>query len=324
MLFFIHYINKIESHTLSLEELALTRKELSDSTLAQKLQADTLKLQLEETKETAKKERFDNTFNSLLEQHNSTLNMLENGLLIQNGLTLKEEFDKLHENALYCRYFRLLYQILKFIAIEHSPENELNSSLFNSRIEYKEKFYSNIIRSMIPDHVLYWLAINCYCPKGESDPYIFYRKLILRYKFLEHLTLSNGKLDNIYDGFSYRKNCLILLSYDKNDLGDNLHLTNINNELLMLENSLKPKFTPKQEPDPKNQYNYKVVPNKYSVSFEILPNVVDESKLTLLSYWCGYLNRFVNNSNNKKYHGYMINIVNTISITEYSEIYNKK
>nr|WP_229650507.1 putative phage abortive infection protein [Vibrio splendidus] len=317
LLYTLHQQNK--SHALSLEELALTRKELSDSTLAQKTQADTLKLQLEEAKATAKRERFDSTFYSLLEQHNSALDMLSTENLTKGNKTLKKEFEELHSNALYCRYFRLLYQVLKFIAVEHSSEESLNQSIFRSSLKNEEKFYSNIVRSMLPDHVLYWLAVNCYCPLGDSDPYILYRKLIIRYKFLEHLTLADGTLNKIFDWPNYGENCLVLMAYRQDDFGENLHLRSIHEGFIKLENILQPTFVPDIRPAVSGE-QWEDVPNRNRIIFEFEPDVREKHDAITLYRWRNNLNQLVRDSAYAERNVYMQQVVNTLSIADSCEI----
>ena len=317
LLYTLHQQNK--SHTLSLEELALTRKELSDSTLAQKMQADTLKLQLKEAQAAAKRERFDSTFYSLLDQHNSVLDILRNEDLTQGNKSLKKEFEELHRNALYCRYFRLLYQVLKFIAVEHSTEESLNQSIFRPSVKNEEKFYSNIVRSMLPDHVLYWLAVNCYCPLGESDPYILYKKLITRYKFLEHLTLADGDLNQIFCWPSYGKNCLILMAYRKDDFGENLHLRSIHEDLIKLENILQPTSMPEIKPSVSEE-EWEVVPNRNRIIFKLEPNMREKHDYNTLNQWQNNLNHLVKDSAYAKRDVYMQQVVSTLSIADSSEI----
>ncbi|PTO83590.1 putative phage abortive infection protein [Vibrio splendidus] len=317
LLYTLHQQNK--SHALSLEELALTRKELSDSTLAQKTQADTLKLQLEEAKATAKRERFDSTFYSLLEQHNSALDMLSTENLTKGNKTLKKEFEELHSNALYCRYFRLLYQVLKFIAVEHSSEESLNQSIFRSSLKNEEKFYSNIVRSMLPDHVLYWLAVNCYCPLGDSDPYILYRKLIIRYKFLEHLTLADGTLNKIFDWPNYGENCLVLMAYRQDDFGENLHLRSIHEGFIKLENILQPTFVPDIRPTVSGE-QWEDVPNRNRIIFEFEPDVREKHDAITLYRWRNNLNQLVRDSAYAERNVYMQQVVNTLSIADSCEI----
>ncbi|PHJ40591.1 putative phage abortive infection protein [Vibrio sp. PID17_43] len=318
LLYTLHQQNK--SHALSLEELALTRKELSDSTLAQKTQADTLKLQLEEAQTTAKRERFDSTFYSLLEQHNSALDMLSTEDLTQGNRSLKKEFAELHGNSLYCRYFRLLYQVLKFIAVEHSSEESLNQSIFRSSVKNEEKFYSNIVRSMLPDHVLYWLAVNCHCPLGESDPYILYKKLIIRYKFLEHLTLANGDLHEIFNWPNYGKNCLVLMAYRKDDFGENLHLRDIHEELIKLENILQPTFKPQIKPTESGQEGWEDIPNRNLIIFKLEPSMLENYDVNMLYRWQNNLNQLVKDSAYAKRDVYMGQVVNTLSIADSCEI----
>lgn len=75
------------------------------------------------------------------------------------------------ENNQCGHYFRILYQILKFI--------ENNAPTGN------EKMYSNIVRALLTDDVMQLLAVNCYC-EDEKDTYWQYKLLVENYALFEH------------------------------------------------------------------------------------------------------------------------------------------
>ncbi|MEZ9872222.1 putative phage abortive infection protein [Vibrio sp. 10N.261.51.C6] len=230
LLYTLHQQNK--SHEVSLEELALTRKELVDSTLAQKEQARTLNLQLGEAKSTAKSEKFDSTFYSLLDQHNKIQSELNNESFELSGniRDIAVHFSDIHNSPNHCRYFRVLYQLLKFIAVESSQYKTLNDELFETKVKPREKFYSNIVRSMLADDLLYLLAANCYSPKGTDDSYYRYWQLIERYGLLEHLTLPNN-MSEWFNGAFYDKNVAVFEAYTEKAFSNHLDLIQLNEQI---------------------------------------------------------------------------------------------
>lgn len=193
------------------KELELSRNELRESTAALAAQATTLERQ-----------RFEDTFFSLLDQLNRLLERLLaeriyygafDGKPTQQGSIVGElknlliggnftRFDYdirsvpsakaalLAHDPLLNQYFRILYQILKFVSISAPDSNLPNFSVpeLRTSASMSEKFYSNLVRSFVPENVYYLLAVNCYAT-GEADPYYSYKLLIERYAFLEHMPL---------------------------------------------------------------------------------------------------------------------------------------
>ena len=194
------------------KELELSRNELRESTSALAAQATTLERQ-----------RFEDTFFSLLDQLNRLLERLFakrvscgafgdkgkqqdsiveqlNGNLIGGSfMPFDDRICKVPDakavllayDPLLNQYFRILYQVLKFVAISAPGSNLSNFSVCELRTtsaSISEKFYSNLVRSFVPENVFYLLSINCYAT-GESDPYYCYKLLIERYAFLEHMPL---------------------------------------------------------------------------------------------------------------------------------------
>ena len=221
------------------KELSLSRKEFEESADALKSQAKTLE-----------KQRFEDTFFSLLDQHNIALNNITKdrihydsdgyhsnldsicsdtkstlvgsegrvrivgnfeGLIESKNVLLKAD-DFLNQ------YFRILYQVLKFVAtncptstvyLKFSVEN-----LESTTCSPDEKLYSNIVRSLLSSDVYYLLAINCAC-ENKTDSFYKYRLLIERYSFLEHMPLKISETMNA--GLINE----ILSHYNKRVFGDN-------------------------------------------------------------------------------------------------------
>lgn len=195
------------------KELELSRNELKESTAALAAQATTLERQ-----------RFEDTFFSLLDQLNRILGDLlaervqydsldgkpsqQHSIVeqVKSNLiggsyfippddyvsTMPDAKEKLlAHDPLLNQYFRILYQLLKFISVG-APGSTLPDfsvrAMTATSASPSEKFYSNIVRSFVPENVYYLLAINCYAVE-ESDTYYLYRLLIERYSFLEHMPL---------------------------------------------------------------------------------------------------------------------------------------
>ncbi len=126
-------------------------------------------------------------------------------------------------------YFNLLFQILKFISISlshNSKKSELNNSedskitikdfdsdnkiskkkLSQEYITPRERMYSGILRSFIPNHILKLLALNCltideFSRDNESKTLYNFQGLLNRYALLEQLQLvftDINKIDKSY------------------------------------------------------------------------------------------------------------------------------
>jgi uncharacterized membrane protein len=196
---------------LQSKELEATREELKRSATAQEKSEISLKKQ----SDILSRQQFEQTFFSFLEQHNAALEKIStasgrwtNG---RSDLDIVREFifettsldkakEKLEEkNGLCGHYFRILYQLLKFIAIT-IPSSEIGvsfdkDSIVNSDMAENEKMYSNMVRSFLSYDVSQVLAVNCYC-EGESSTYWRYKQLLERYKFLEHMPFEIDRKQN--------------------------------------------------------------------------------------------------------------------------------
>lgn len=137
---------------------------------------------------------FESTFQSLLDQHNKTLNQIsaydglnEGPSKIEITLGYVIASSSLEEACEYLayqdeetdHYFRVVYQILSHIDKNHPSSN---LGLFNS----EQKNYSNILRSIIDQKTLFLIAVNAASSKHISS-YKNYQLLIEKSNFLEHL-----------------------------------------------------------------------------------------------------------------------------------------
>lgn len=113
--------------------------------------------------------------------------------------TGKNELRNLVKNKLkeekhfYGHYFPILFQLLKFIAV--NSDNGINEKFQNKDIEnddvsVNEKMYSNLIRALLTNDVMKLLEVNCYCDNGESDIDWSYKLLIERYSFFEYISFD--------------------------------------------------------------------------------------------------------------------------------------
>lgn len=242
LLAFMSLVILLDTFDLQKEELSIAGEALKKSAKSHEKQVENYEVQ-----------KFESTFYSLLDLHNQTLRELniDNKKLkswyeINERLGRLDSFDKLVISNVYpewkekegddlnievlklmqknilnevelSQYFRVLYQVLKFIA-----KNNINnkSKVFdvnylknkNDLSENDEKMYASLVRSFVPVKLLPVLAINCICGKeGYLHNLDKYQALIERYSFLEHMRLND--LETNLGSF------LILDSYSK-ALGD--------------------------------------------------------------------------------------------------------
>lgn len=225
LLFTIYQQNK--SHQLSLKELALTReeleltrKEIEKTTIANEEQADALRQQVDEAQLAAKEQKtlaeeqrlatqvqqFESSFYALLSEHNKALGEL----LATNNIVKKDNFagmsfedgrDLIRGSTQLSTYFRMLYQLLKFVATSYveNTNRDFSNEYLRSPVQDEEKRYASLIRSMLPNSVLGWLSINCLDGANSEHPYHKYFLLIERYAFLEHLSLQSKLSFSGYD-----------------------------------------------------------------------------------------------------------------------------
>lgn len=203
ILSFFAFIALLFTIHIQSKELAATREELSRSATAQENTEATFKKQ----SEILSRQQFEQTFFSLLEQHNAALKEISTASRVGEKLhldsirsyvfaavTLKEAKKRLEEKNNFCgHYFRILYQLLKFVAT-NIPSGQVGirfdtRSIIESSMAENEKMYSNIVRSFIDYDMSQLLAVNCYC-EGEESTYWRYKLLLDRYEFLEHMPFN--------------------------------------------------------------------------------------------------------------------------------------
>lgn len=212
-------------------------------------------------------QQFETTFYSLLELHNQKLSELDLGLdklakLFDNdpriGQALSmpdDELMKISDSSVFqskeekygatekyleelqreiledvelSQYFRILYQLLKYIARNNiqNPDHNFDAKHLNDTsnlsIEY-EKMYSSIARGFVPVSLLPILALNCiYTPKGLEN-LDSYQALLERYNFLEHIR---------FDLLPEKLASFLILNNYNFALGDNKQVGNIAPKIL--------------------------------------------------------------------------------------------
>lgn len=182
--------------------------------------------ELKSNSEAQKQQRFEDNFYSLLNQHNTTLSELkcrfEDNSHFLHDLNIdwddesppKDQLiyvqNKILNNIELSQYFRILYQLLKFIcrnSIDNKEQEFDDCYISNTKnITVNEKMYTSIVRSFVPVKLLDALALNCIPNYSSLNNLPLYRALIERYQFLEHLRVdklpNNVRTFAILDGYS--------------------------------------------------------------------------------------------------------------------------
>lgn len=243
ILTFLMFMGVLITIVLQQKELRLTRQELKNSSKSLSAQAIT-----------QEKQRFENTFFSLLSQHNIALDKIteikvsyaENDGIAKELLPLAQDAankifrvtarDKrsditpieaklilLNHSDSVNQYFRILFQLLKLIAVSCPDSTMLNNfsidSFKNTSCTKAEKSYSNIVRAILTEDIYFLLAVTCYCV-NEGDKFIKYKYLIERYAFFEHMPLwvQNNEIQDMFRRIGLMNN--LINSYDRSVFGD--------------------------------------------------------------------------------------------------------
>ncbi len=187
---------------LQSKELEGTKEELRRSAEAQENSEKSFK----EQSKILSRQQFESTFFSLLEQHNKLIEKLNEcnegrvdrapaistlKMYVLAEETLSNAKIKLENYNYLCgHYFRVLYQLLKFIATSipdsHFSDDFDSEKIIMLALAPNEKMYSNIVRSFISYDLTQLLAVNCYCDDSKST-YWKFKNLLERYEFLEHM-----------------------------------------------------------------------------------------------------------------------------------------
>ncbi|EPM1428616.1 putative phage abortive infection protein [Proteus mirabilis] len=222
---------------------------------------------LELSRESGRKDDFIKQFTLLIEQHNKSheimMKVLDTYQIDENkdinwNMTIKEASDKLYLNHQFSPYMRMLFRVLK-----HCDENFYIQGDTNEIIKEKKK-YTSIVRSMIRNDVLYFVAINS---MNKLDVFNEFRNKLKKFDFFEHLIVDNiGKLINFSLKTSKIKEqtqCLV-----------NYELINLVNEMI--------DFVPLYIKNDFNELDFKYVFN-YKIAYEYTMEKYNEFKLNIES-----------------------------------------
>jgi len=187
---------------------------------------------------------FQQKFNLVLEQHNtmlpSIIDFLHTYPIDSNKTITPSIINQVRGHEKLSPYMRILYHTLKSITIE-LPQNG-NSDVSNS-IEIKKR-YTSLVRSFIPNDLLFLIAVNAsthdnrYFPAHNISQYKSFQDMLKDYDFFEHLIINEegfaikNKIQSI--SFSIYPACFafFLNKHTSTCLDENTHL----NELKMLFN----------------------------------------------------------------------------------------
>jgi hypothetical protein len=212
------------SFLVLLYTIILQREELTAAIAALKDGAESQRKQVENNEA----QKFESTFYSLLDMHNRVVKELNVKLIdsmafLQNletddGLDLnsylKKQQDGILDNIELSQYFRVLYQLLKFIAKNNirNEKREFGESYLSHRdtiekYENDEKMYASLVRSFVPVKLLPVIALNCIPTAAGLNNLPKYWALLERYSFLEHMRLDHLPINKstflIFDSYSY-------------------------------------------------------------------------------------------------------------------------
>lgn len=233
ILTFLTFMGLIMTIVIQKKELVLTRKEMRAS-------SDALRQQVINQD----KQRFEDTFFSLLDEHNRILSNItlypemdsEKSMIaiarsnLIGGLYLSQgDNESIYEKKKKLlngyqpvnQYFRVLYQLLKFVA-SSCPTSTVKDSFSSDSLKKttsskEEKIYTSITRSFLSEDIYYLLLINCFC-ESEDDQFFEYKLLIERYAFFENFGLHRAGSMNMVDE--------LVRNYDDKAFGDSRRITN--------------------------------------------------------------------------------------------------
>lgn len=184
----------------------IQRKELSATREAMTATANA---QIDQAK-TQNKQRFEDTFFALLDQHNKLFDKLSandiKGLSAFNkslqyvehpASTFSDESESIESGKIVDEpsklYFRVLYNLLKYIAL-NVPGSSMKQQFSEDDIEQSsmstsEKMYVNFVRAYLSSEVLTLLAYNC-VPSSGGHQFTKFKLLVERYALLEHINID--------------------------------------------------------------------------------------------------------------------------------------
>ncbi|HCG9875331.1 TPA: hypothetical protein NJ716_002303 [Vibrio parahaemolyticus] len=245
ILAFASFLALLYTIVLQTRELSMTREELTKTAEANEKQATALVEQVNATRQ----QQFDNTFATLLSEHNKILSEVDDNakaqevLQFKNCSRVKEARSKVLANDVLCKYYRVLYQLLKFIARNH-PSNEkrqFSQEYLVLEPSAEEKVYSSLVRAMIPSNLILGLAHNCALGRTTTKDYLEYTLLVERYAMLEHQKITGLFSDSYLNTRSCQFDIISL--YNQRAFGTNTSLSDFKSHYFKLLESNSLNFT---------------------------------------------------------------------------------
>lgn len=233
ILTFLSFLAILYTIFLQNKELSATREELSRAADAQ--EKNLLKIDSQIKAQDLLK--FENTFFSFLNHHNSIIQQLTftpppavissngtvkhykseitrayNSVFQKNIISQARNYLVFEENEIN-HYFRLVYQILKFIDLNYPGDKQ--KEIFSP----EQKRYSSILRASIDHRILELIAING-ASTSDTPSYDSFKIMIEKSSFLEHLKFNHEIIS------------AIVTIYKPSAFGGNIYLQKIENSLI--------------------------------------------------------------------------------------------
>gem|GEM_PF-2262236 len=157
------------------------------------------------TREANSQNLFQQKFNLVLEQHNESLAKIRDWVTSAKYLEKKLNTECLvseirgHEQL--SPYMRILYHTLKSIKEELPVTDELDEK----ELIKTQKRYTSLVRSFIPNDILFLVACNASVTDGKifeinnSQSYWYYNSMLKRFDFFEHLNTQADNKINLED-----------------------------------------------------------------------------------------------------------------------------
>ncbi|MEZ2861713.1 putative phage abortive infection protein [Proteus terrae] len=200
----------------AIKSVEIAEKNLRES---REYNKETLKIaeaSLQSSLESSRKDDFIKHFSLLLEQHNKLHQKLasyidlfgdkkeskfisenKKGSIIQWNMPIENASDKLYQEHNFAPYMIALYRLLK-----HIDENFYKKSKDKNDFVKEKKEYSNIIRSVIRNDILFLVAINA---KNKRNIFRKYEDKLIKFDFFKYLITEKVSSNIIFNKAIYIK-----------------------------------------------------------------------------------------------------------------------
>lgn len=151
------------------------------------------------TREANSQNLFQQKFNLVLEQHNNSLARVKDWLRSNNypdkTLSTERLVSEIRGHEQLSPYMRILYHTLKSI----KEELPITDKLDDDDVIKMQKRYTSLVRSFIPNDILFLVACNASIVDGkifeinDSESYLYYNSMLKDFDFFEHLNTHIDK-----------------------------------------------------------------------------------------------------------------------------------